>query len=125
MCQLYLKKQTLQNHTILTQQIQSLKRKLCRYEKNSEGSERCITVFTVHLPLCSFKRVGDTDHAAHTTYMCVCYCPAHTLSIFGNHCCLPEGNGTEQGDFLLHVRLDACILYHVIKYACNSTSYSF
>lgn len=121
MCQLYLKKQKNPPKPHYPHTTDSIIKEeiLCRYEKNSKGSERCITVFTVHLPLCSFKRVGDTDHAAHTTYMCVCYCPAHTLSIFGNHCCLPEGNGTEQGDFLLHVRLDACILYHVIKYACK------
>lgn len=74
-------------------------------------------MFIIHLPL--FLKGWETQ-TTHTYNIHVRVTAPHTmLSTFGNHCCLPEGSGTEQGDFLLHVRLDACILYHVIKYSCK------
>lgn len=60
----------------------------------------------------------------HIEHVCVCYCPARTLSICGKlHKQLlsllpPRGEWAEQGD-LTAVRLDACILYHAIQYSCK------
>lgn len=120
MCQLYLKKQKNPPKPHYPHTTDSIIKEeiLCCYEKNSKGSERCITVFTVHLPLCSFKRVGDTDHAAHITYVCVLLPCTHAQYLWES-LLPPRGERTEQGDFLLHAHLDACILYHVIKYACK------